>query len=102
MIDPKDPKHAIVEYAVFANGGNRRSIPQGLVWYRGSVWFTDDGAKKAIGRIDPTTGAITESSKNLVPNSQPIGIVVAKGALWFTDRSKSAPKIGRITAKPSC
>jgi streptogramin lyase len=66
------------------------------------VWFTDDGAKKAIGRIDPTTGAITESSKNLVPNSQPIGIVVAKGALWFTDRSKSAPKIGRLTAKPSC
>jgi streptogramin lyase len=102
MIDTKDPKHEIVEYAVFANGGNRRSIPQGLVWYRGFVWFTDAGEKKAIGRIDPTTGAITESSKNLVANSQPIGIVVAKGALWFTDRSKSAPKIGRLTAKPSC
>jgi streptogramin lyase len=102
MIDTADPKHEIVEYAVFSNGGNRRSIPQGLVWYRGFVWFTDDGGKKAIGRIDPTTGAITESSKNLVANSQPIGIVVAKGALWFTDRSKSAPKIGRLTAKPSC
>lgn len=102
MIDTNDPKHEIVEYAVFSNGGNRHSIPEGLVWYRGFVWFTDDGAKKAIGRIDPTTGAITESSKNLVANSQPIGIVVAKGALWFTDRSKSAPKIGRLTAKPSC
>ena len=102
MIDSTDPKHRIVEYAVFSNGGNRHSIPEGLVWYRGFVWFTDDGATKAIGNIDPTTGAVTESSKNLVANSQPIGIVVAKGDLWFTDRLKSAPKIGRLTAKPSC
>jgi streptogramin lyase len=102
MIDTNDPKHEIVEYAVFSNGGNRHSIPEGLQWYRGFVWFTDDGATKAIGRIDPATGAVTESSKNLVPNSQPIGIVVAKGSLWFTDRLKSAPKIGKLTAKPSC
>jgi streptogramin lyase len=66
------------------------------------VWFTDDGATKAIGRIDPTTGAVTESSKNLVPDSQPIGIVVVNNVLWFTDRLKNAPKIGRLEAKPSC
>jgi streptogramin lyase len=102
MIDSTDAKHQIVEYAVFSNGGNRHSIPEGLVWFGGFVWFTDDGATKAIGRIDPTTGAVTESSKNLLANSQPIGIVVASGDLWFTDRLRSAPKIGRLTAKPSC
>jgi streptogramin lyase len=102
MIRPTDPKHKIVEYAVASNGGNRGSVPQGLAWYRGSVWFTDDGATKAIGRIDPTTGAITESSKGLVPNSKPIGILVNKGVLWFTDRLEDAPKIGRLEARPSC
>ena len=102
MISPTDPKHKIVEYAVASNGGNRRSVPQGLAWYRGSVWFTDDGGTKAIGRIDPTTGAITESSKGLVPNSKPIGILVSNGVLWFTDRLEDSPKIGRLEARPSC
>jgi streptogramin lyase len=99
MIDTADPKHEIVEYPVFTNGGNRHSIPEGLVWYGGFVWFTDDGKTKAIGRIDPTTGAVTESSKKLVADSQPIGIVRAKGSLYFTDRKQSAPKIGQLTAK---
>ncbi len=102
MINPADPKHRIVEYAVAANGGNANSTPEGLAWYRGYVWFTDDGATKAIGRIDPVTGAITESSKGLVPGSKPIGILVTKNVLWFTDRLKNAPKIGRLEAKPSC
>jgi streptogramin lyase len=66
------------------------------------VWFTDDGATKAIGRIDPWTGAVTESSKGLVPTGKPIGILVTKGVLWFTDRQKDAPKIGRLEARPSC
>jgi streptogramin lyase len=102
MIGTTDPKHQIVEYAVEANGGNRQSIPEGLAWYRGYVWFTDDGATKAIGRIDPSTGAITESSKGLVPDSKPIGILVSRNVLWFTDRLKNSPKIGRLEAKPSC
>lgn len=102
MISPTDPEHRIVEYAVAANGGNRGSVPQGLAWYRGYVWFVDDGATKAIGRIDPNTGAITESSKGLVAASKPIGILVTKGVLWFTDRLKDSPKIGRIEARASC
>lgn len=102
MISPTDPKHRIVEYAVAGNGGNRGSVPQGLAWYRGYVWFTDDGATKAIGRIDPSTGAITESSKGLVATSKPIGILVTKGVLWFTDRLEDSPKIGRLEARPSC
>ena len=102
MINPADPKHTIVEYAVEANGGNKFSLPEGLAWYGGHVWFTDDGATKAIGRLDPTTGAVTESSKGLVPGSKPIGILVTKNVLWFTDRLQDAPKIGRLEAKPSC
>jgi streptogramin lyase len=102
MISSTNPKREIVEYAVEANGGNKNSIPEGLAWYRGYVWFTDDGATKAIGRIDPSTGAITESSKGLVAHSKPIGILVSKGVLWFTDRLKNSPKIGRLVAKPSC
>jgi streptogramin lyase len=102
VISATDPKHRIVEYSVAANGGNKHSIPEGLTWYRGYIWFTDDGAKKAIGRIDPTTGAITESSKTLARDSHPIGIVVVRNVLWFTDRQKNAPKIGRLTAKPAC
>jgi streptogramin lyase len=102
VISSTDPKHRIVEYPVAANGGNPNSIPEGLTWYRGYVWFTDDGATKAIGRIDPATGAITESSKKLLVDSHPIGIVVVDKALWFTDRIEDAPRIGRLEAKPSC
>lgn len=97
-----DPSHRIVEYPVAANGGNVHSIPEGLAWYRGYVWFTDDGATKAVGRIDPRTGAITESSKALVADSKPIGILVTKGVLWFTDRLAGSPRIGRLVAKASC
>jgi streptogramin lyase len=101
-ISTTDPKHAIAEYAVPSNGGNPGSTPEGLAWYGGHVWFTDDGATKAIGRLDPTTGAIAESSKELEPDSHPIGILVTKNVLWFTDRFQNAPKIGRLKAKPSC
>ena len=101
-INTTDPKHTIIEYAVQANGGNPGSTPEGLAWYQGHVWFTDDGATKAIGRLDPTTGAITESSTQLGPEDHPIGILVTKNVLWFTDRFQSAPKIGRLQAKPSC
>lgn len=96
-ISTTDPTHKIVEYAVFANGGNRQSVPEGLTPYKGYIWFTDDGATKAIGRIDPTTGAITET--NLGSSSQPIGTVVVKDVLWFTDRFANAPKIGRLVVK---
>lgn len=102
VIRTTDPSNRITEYPVAANGGNRSSIPEGLTWFRGYVWFTDDGTTKAIGRIDPTTGAITESSKSLIADSQPIGIVVSNDVLWFTDRVRSAPKIGKLEAKPSC
>jgi streptogramin lyase len=99
-ISTTDAKHQILEYPVFANGGNRHSVPEGLTPYKGFIWFTDDGATKAIGRIDPTTGAVAES--NLGTASQPIGVVVVNDVLWFTDRFANAPKIGRVEAKASC
>ena len=102
MINPTDSGRRIVEFAIGANGGNRRSVPEGLAWFRGYIWFTDDGATKAIGRLDPWTGAVTESSKGLVPNGKPIGILVTKGVLWYTDRQEDSPKIGRLEARPSC
>src|SRR5205814_8228062 len=83
MASTTDPNHKIVEYGIEANGGNKHSIPEGLAWYRNYVWFTDDGATKAIGRIDPKTGAVTESSQGLVVDSKPIGILVSKNVLWF-------------------
>jgi streptogramin lyase len=101
MISAADPGHAISEYAIDSNGGNANSDPEGLVAYHGAVWFTDDGATKAIGRID-STGAITESSKSMVPGSDPVGVVVANDVLWFTDRLDDAPRIGRLQTKPSC
>jgi streptogramin lyase len=78
-----------------------RGNPEGLVAYHGAVWFTDDGATKAIGRID-STGAVTESSKSMVPGSKPIGILVANDVLWFTDRLDNGPRIGRLQTTPSC
>jgi streptogramin lyase len=99
-IDPATK--AIVEYSVEANGGNPGSIPEGLAAdTNGHVWFTDDGATKAIGMIDPVTGAVSESKLKLAANSEPIGIVVVDTGLWFTDQHPT-PRIGRIKSLPSC
>ncbi len=50
----------------------------------GSLWFTENSAD-AIGRLDPTTGAITQyPTPGLSPNSIALG---PDGAIWFTDNS---------------
>ncbi len=99
-IDPATK--AITEYSVADNGGNEGSIPEGLAAdTKGHVWFTDDGATKAIGMIDPVTGAITESTTGLEANSEPVGIALNSTGLWFTDQHPT-PRIGRISAQPSC
>ena len=98
MIDPKTRE--ITEYSIADNGGNNGSIPEGLAAdTKGHVWFTDDGATKAIGMIDPITGAVAESPTP--SDSEPIGIVLNNTGLWFTDQ-RPTPKIGRIKALPSC
>ena len=60
----------------------------------GAVWFTEsndgDGAK--IGRLDPVTGAITETNVTFRPR----GIAIAPdGTVWFT--AIFANRIGRLT-----
>jgi virginiamycin B lyase len=103
LIGSIDPHSKVItEYSVADNGGNEGSIPEGLAAdSKGHVWFTDDGATKAIGMIDPVTGAITESATGLDANSEPIGIVLNSTGLWFTDQHPT-PRIGRISAQPSC
>lgn len=64
----------------------------------GNLWFTDQGSSggngfctPAIGRIDPTTGSITEYTSGLAGGSDPEDIVAGPdGELWFTD-SRSNP-----------
>jgi virginiamycin B lyase len=92
---------AIDEFSIAQNGGNSDSIPEGLASANGRIWFTDDGATKAIGAVDPATGAMAETTTSLAANSQPVGIVVTKSGLWFTDQLPT-PRIGRIKALPSC
>jgi hypothetical protein len=60
------------------------------------MWFTDDGATRAIGRITPS-GQITEFSAGLNSGSFLVDIAPGPdGNLWFTDRGTTRA-IGRIT-----
>ncbi len=62
----------------------------------GNVWFTEAGGNGAIGRITPT-GAITQYTAGLTPNSQPTAITAGSdGNLWFTELGNHG-RIGRIT-----
>lgn len=63
----------------------------------GNLWFTDGGATRAIGKVNPSTGAITEYSTGLNNSNLPDFIVDGPdGNLWFTDNG-STPAIGKIT-----
>jgi len=61
----------------------------------GALWFTEFQANK-IGRIDPTTKAITEFPVPTPAAFGPEGITLGPdGNVWFTERG--ANQIGRIT-----
>ena len=81
----------------FSAGLNSESAPSNIApGADGNLWFTDEGATKAIGRITPS-GTITEFSAGLNPASKPRGITAGpEGNLWFADRG-TTPAIGRIT-----
>lgn len=60
----------------------------------GAMWFTEYAGNR-IGRIDPSTGAITEYG-GMTAEARPRGITAGPdGNLWFTEFN--AGKIGRIT-----
>ena len=58
----------------------------------GTVWFTEPGAQ-AIGRLDPVTGAFTETP---VPVGTPRQIDISSdGKVWFTERF-TPQAVGRL------
>jgi hypothetical protein len=62
----------------------------------GNLWFTDTAAN-AIGRINPTTAAISEFNGGLNAGGSPQYIAAgADGSLWFTDNG-TTKAIGRIS-----
>jgi streptogramin lyase len=61
------------------------------------VWFTDSSNPGAIGRIDPTSGQVSEFITGLTKDRKPTGITAgADGAMWFTEAANPGA-IGRIT-----
>jgi streptogramin lyase len=60
----------------------------------GSVWFTQSSPTRAIGKVDPDTGSVTEYTTGLtdVPGSITAG---PDGNLWFTEGTTD--RVGRIT-----
>jgi virginiamycin B lyase len=59
----------------------------------GLIWFTEQTASK-IGRLNPTTGAITDFPTDTA-NAGPTGIVATSGGfLWFTEQN--VDRIGRV------
>jgi streptogramin lyase len=99
VFNPNSPG-IITEYLLPANAlppgppGTSNSGPQSItVGPDGNLWFTETNNDK-IGKINPTTGAITEYA---VPTgSYPFAIVAGlDGNLWFTELHRD--NIGRIT-----
>ena len=79
----------ITEYGGLTTSSGPHGITSGP---DGALWFTE-GAGNRIGRIDPTTHAVTEYE--LTPSSDPRIITSGPdGALWFTEYSGN--RIGRI------
>jgi len=60
----------------------------------GIVWFTD--ANGQIGRLDPTTGVVSEIDVEGFPREINIA---SDGAVWFTERFSQA--VGRINPAPN-
>jgi streptogramin lyase len=85
----------------FSAGLNPGSAPSRIgAGSEGDLWFTDDGATKAIGRIG-VDGEITEFSDGLSSGSDPVGIAEGpEGDMWFADDG-SIPAIGRVTPSGS-
>jgi streptogramin lyase len=81
-----DPVGQITE---FSSGLNSSGLPFGIApGADGSLWFADEGATSAIGRIGRITpsGQITEYSSGLNSTSAPVDITAGPdGNVWFTD-----------------
>jgi virginiamycin B lyase len=90
--------HAITEYSIpTPNSGACNGIttgPDGAIWFtEGGGGDTADGANR-IGRIDPTTHAITDYPTPTAGSGPAYITSGSDGALWFTEQFSG--KIGRI------
>jgi virginiamycin B lyase len=99
--EPEDPViRYTIEYTVLEPG----SEPFDLVFADGIVWFTERAGNR-LGRIDVTTGKLTEYPIP-TPNSAPTGIDVAPdGVVWFTERdgvklAEFRPALGSFVERP--
>jgi streptogramin lyase len=65
----------------------------------GSMWFTDvSSASPAVGRVDPTGGAVREYRKGLRYGAVPFTIIAASDDnLWFADVGNGA--VGKVTPR---
>ncbi len=82
---------AVIEYSLPAES-NPSSITSGP---DGKVWFTNQGSTGKIGKINITTGAITEYTL-LSTGSKPCGITAGPdGKLWYTN--STLDKVASIT-----
>jgi streptogramin lyase len=90
VMDPTT--HAVTEYT---SGLQSFAIPWTMtIGPDGNLWFTDHDRNAAIGKIVPSTGAITEYPITLPTGENLDGIVSSQGKLWVTGTNRSAPAGG--------
>ena len=59
------------------------------------IWYTDF-ARGFLGRLDISTGKVTEWPSPSGPKSEPYGIVFTKGALWYNESGAKPNTIVRF------
>jgi virginiamycin B lyase len=59
------------------------------------IWYTDF-ARGFLGRLDPSTGKVTEWPSPSGPKSEPYGIVFTKSALWYNESAAKPNTIVRF------
>jgi streptogramin lyase len=84
MINPSDTSHTI-QYFGTSDGMTAMSGPAGITAADGYLWFTQNQTHE-IGRLDPSTGKITEYSAPAAMTTLNSRIVLGPdGNLWFTE-----------------
>ena len=84
MINPSDPTHSITQFGT-ADGMTPNSGPVGITSADGYLWFTQNQTHQ-IGRLNPTTGTITEYPAPAAITDLNSRIVLGPdGNLWFTE-----------------
>jgi virginiamycin B lyase len=83
---------AITEYPLPSAGARPRRIAIGA---DDMIWYTDF-ARGFLGKLDPTTGKVTEWPSPSGPKSEPYGIVFTQGALWYSESGAKPNTIVRF------